>query len=111
MSNTNYIWTKHALSRLGDRQIPQSLLNQALYYPDRTFYKDGTIEVQKRIEDRTFAVIMKENEKGEKIILSCWVNPPYPGTKDAKNNSRYHQMQKASVWKKIWLTILSQLGL
>ena len=84
MLNTKYIWTKHALIRLNDRKIPQGLANQTLYSPDRTLYKNGTMEVQKRIEDRTFAVILKENEKGEKVILSCWANPPYPGTKDAK---------------------------
>ncbi len=111
MSTAHHIWTKHALDRLGERKIPQGLINQVLYYPDRTIYKDGTMELQKRIEDRTFAAIIKENDKGEKIVLSCWANPPYPGTKDAQHKSRYHQMQKASPWKKIWLTVLNQLGL
>lgn len=105
------IWTKHALERLNDRRISRHLIDQAFYSPDRTFRKDnGTTEMQKRIEDRTFAVIIKQNEHGEKIVVSCWVNPPYPGTHDAKKRSRYLAMQRASFWKKMWLTVLDQLG-
>jgi hypothetical protein len=112
MSNANYIWTNHAKTRLNERRIPHEYINKALYYPDRTIHNsDGTIELQKRIEDKTVAAILRTNSKGEKIIVSCWVNPPFPGTKDAKQKSRYIQMQKASFWRKVWLTVLDQLGL
>lgn len=108
----HYIWTNHARERLNERRIPQELINQALYSPDREMYLEGgKIELQKRIDDKTVAAIVKTNQKGEKIIVSCWINPPYPGTKDARNRSRYLQMQKGSFWKKVWLTILNQLGL
>lgn len=111
MSNTNYIWTHHASDRLNERKIPKDLVNQALYSPDKTVYKDGgAVEYQKRIDNRTFAAIVKENQHGEKIIVSCWVNPPYPGTKDAKQKARYYAMQRGSFWKKMWLTLLDQLG-
>lgn len=108
----DYILTKHALQRAKERKIPQSYLEKALQSPERTIQKDtGTIELQKRIDGRIIAAIIKENDRGEKIVVSCWVNPPFPGTKDAKKRSRYFEMQKASPWKKIWLTILNQLGL
>ena len=32
-------------------------------------------------------------------------------TIDAKKKSRYWEKQKASPWKKLWLTVLDQLGL
>ena len=67
--------------------------------------------MQKRIDDRTFAIVVKQNDRGEKIVVSAWVNPPYPGTRDAKKRSRYQQMQQGSFWKKVWLTVLDQLGL
>lgn len=112
MAYTQYIWTKHALARLNERRIPKHLIEQALYDPDRTLRTDnGSLELQKRLDKRTVAAIIKENDKGEKLVISCWINPPYPGTKDAKKRARYLAMQKGSFWKKIWLTMLNQLGL
>jgi hypothetical protein len=100
------------LARLNERKIDRHIIEQAYYSPDRTYQKDKhTTEFQKHIDGRTFAVIVKQNDKGEKLIVSCWVNPPFPGTRDAKKRSRYLQMQHGSFWKKVWLTVLDQLGL
>lgn len=106
-----FIWTHHARQRLKDRKIPQRLIDQTLFHPDHTETKNGTTELSKRIEDRTYFVLIKKNDNGEKIIISCWVNPPYPGTRDAKKRTRYLEKQKASPLRKLWLTILDQLGL
>ncbi|HSX09392.1 MAG TPA: DUF4258 domain-containing protein [Candidatus Saccharimonadales bacterium] len=108
----NYIWTNHAIQRLKERKIPRKLIDQALYSPDKKLHKNASVtEQQKRIDGVTFAVIIKENEKGEKIIVSCWVNPPFPGTKDHRLRQRFFAMKKASFMKKLWLTLLTQLGL
>lgn len=107
-----YIWTKHAIQRLKERKIPRRLIDQALYHPDQTFHKmDHTIEQQKRIDGKTVAAIIKVNAKGEKVIISCWINPPFPGTRDHKLRQRYLAMQKAPFIKKLWLKLLNQLGL
>jgi len=108
----NYIWTNHAIQRLKERKILRKLIDQALYHPDKKLHKNAYItEQQKRIKGLTLAVIIKENENGEKIIVSCWVNPPFPGTKDYKLHQRFLAMKKASFMKKIWLTFLNQIGL
>ena len=111
MPHSHFIWTNHLRDRLKERKIPESYLNRTLSNPDRTIHNEGKIELQKHFEERTVSAIVKENEKGEKIVVSCWINPPFPGTKDAKHKSRYWQKQKASFWKKMWLTVLDQLGL
>jgi len=108
----NYIWTNHAIKRLKERKIPRKLIDQALYHPDKKLYRNAYVtEQQTRTKGKTIAVIIKEKEKGEKIIVSCWINPPFPGTKDYKLRQRFLAMKKASVMKKIWLTLLNQLGL
>jgi hypothetical protein len=107
-----YIWTNHALKRLKERKIPQSLMSQVLLNPGRTIYKkDGTIELQSRFENKLIAAIVKDNSRGEKIILSCWINPPYPGTTDFKKRERYLAKQKGSIIRKIWLSLLDVMGL
>lgn len=112
MAHINYIWTNHALTRLNERKIPQALINQVLYKPSRTIYKkDGTIELQRRFDKKLVAAIVKENSIGEKIILSCWINPPNPGTIDFKKRARYLEKQKGSIFKKLWLFLLDRLGL
>ncbi len=106
------IWTNHALQRLSERQMSREAVSNAINYPDRVFEnKQGGTEYQKKIGHQTIAAIVKENEAGERVILSCWANPPNPGTKDFKHKSRYKEMQKASPIKQLWLTILNQLGL
>ncbi|MGI8420573.1 MAG: DUF4258 domain-containing protein [Candidatus Levyibacteriota bacterium] len=107
-----YIWTNHARDRLNERKISKQYIDQTLNNPDKIVEnRNGTRELQKRIGDRTFAAIIKENERREQLIVSCWVNPAYPGTKDAKKHARYLKMQKASFWGKLWLTLLDQVGL
>jgi hypothetical protein len=112
VSETNYIWTNHVLQRLKERKIAKDLLVRTLTFPDKTIRKDHhTTEFQKRIDDRTVAVIVKKNDQDENIIVSCWVNPPFPGTKDFRRRSRYQQIQKAHGLKKFWLAILYQLDI
>ena len=112
MTGTKYIWTNHALKRLSERKIPNELINKTLLYPDRIIQqKANTRELQKKIAGKTIAAIVKKNERGENIVLSCWINPPFPGTKDFKKRQRYFAIQKASFMKKLWLKLLDQLGL
>lgn len=106
-----YIWTNHARERLRYRHISQYNIDQTLAHPDRTFdKKSGSQEFSKKIDDRTYTVLVKQNDRGENLIISLWVDPPFPGTRDAKKRARYHEMQKASFGRKIWLTILDQMG-
>jgi hypothetical protein len=106
-----YIWTNHARKRLADRKIAKNFIDQTLAHPDKIIKEKTHTELQKNITGRTFAAIIKTSQRGEKLIISCWANPAYPGTNDARKHARYLQMRKASFWKKIWLTILNQLGL
>jgi hypothetical protein len=111
LANT-YIWTNHAIQRRKERKIPRKLIDQALYHPDKKLYRNAyTTELQKKIKGITTAVVIKENEHREKIIVSCWVNPPFPGTRDYKLRQRFFAMKKASFLKKIWLTLLTSIGL
>jgi hypothetical protein len=107
-----YIWTNHAIQRLKERKIPHKFIDQALYHPDKKLYRNARVTEQQKIINRiTIAVIIKENENNEKIIVSCWVNPPFPGTKDYKLRQRFLAMKNASFMKRIWLTLLNQIGL
>lgn len=112
MAVNDIIWTNHARERLNDRKIGKDLIFDAITNSDRVVTKeDGAKEYQRTIDGKTVAAIIKENEKGEKVIVSCWINPPNPGTKDFKIKQRRKEMYKAGVLKKLWLTFLDQIGL
>lgn len=112
MSYSNYIWTKHARSAALARKIPQRYIDGVLYSPDRTEpTRDGAIEQSKKIDDKIVTVLIKKSDKGEAVIITCWVNPPFSGTRDAKKRARYLEMQKAGLLKKLWLSLLYGLGL
>ena len=111
MAANDIIWTNHARDRLNKRKIHKDLVIQAIISPDHTKQNNGATEYQKRFDNQTVAAIVKENEKGESIILSCWIDPPNPGTADFKQKGRYNASKKASLLKKFWLTFLNQVGL
>lgn len=107
------IWTNHALERLHQRNLPQNLAFSAFSTPDRRIdgKKSGTFEFQRRIDGYFVTLIATQNEKKEWVVLSCWVDPPMPGSIDIEKQRRYREYQKASFWRKLWLTFKTQIGL
>lgn len=106
-----FIWTNHARERLNDRRVPDNFINQTLSNPDRTFEDGQNTKLQKKFDHQTVTIITKRNDQGQFLILSCWIDPPFPGTSDYKSKKRYLSMKKASMLKKFWFTFLNQLGL
>ena len=107
------IWTNHAMDRMAERYLKQDYAWQAYRYPDASHEQgdSGRIEYRKKFGERLVTIIVKQNEKREWIVLSTWVDPPFPGTKDHKKQERYHAYKKASFWGKIWHSLLGQMGI
>lgn len=109
----NVIWTNHALDRLGQRGLSQQMAYQAFSNPDSSFpgKKPGTTEYQKHFGNSLVTIIATQTEKREWLILSCWIDPPLPGSIDSKKNEYYKAYKKAGFWGKFWLTLKKQIGL
>ena len=117
MAKSNYyggaIWTNHVLERMKQRGITQDLVLEAFQRPDNYFpgRQPGTTEYKKKMNSSIVTVIAKQNERSEWLLLSAWIDPPIPGTEDAKRREQWRKYKKASVWGKIWLEVLRQLGI
>ena len=109
----NLIWTKHALLQLKQRKLSQELAYQAFTQPDKTKpgKKNNTVEYKKKINKSTITLIASKNEKSEWIVISTWIDPPLPGTLDAKNKKVYWNYQEAGFWGKLWIIIKEQFGI
>lgn len=107
------IWTDHAIEKMRERYLPQSQALYAFKNPDSKVQgkTPGSLEFVKHENGKTITLIAKKNQEGEFIVISAWIDPPLPGTKDAKQKENYKKMQKASFLGKIFLTLKSQLGL
>lgn len=107
------IWTNHALARLSERGFSQDMASSAFNSPDQTGHgrESGTILSRKKFDNSTVSVVSKQNEKGEWIVLSCWIDPPLAGSSDDKRRNAYKSYQKSSPIQKVWITIKRQLGL
>lgn len=107
------IWTNHAIERLKQRNLSQEMALAAFSSSDRAIpgKKAHTTEFQKKIDKYFVTVIATKNNQNEWIILSCWVDPPMPGSIDIAKRNAYREYQKASFWKKVWITVKAQLGL
>jgi hypothetical protein len=108
----NLIFTNHALQRLKERGATEQMAYTTFSNPDSTIdgKKPDTKEFRKKFNQSTLTLIAKQNEKKEWIILSCWIDPPLPGTKDFKDKQNYLSFQKAGFWGKLLITLKSQLG-
>ena len=109
----NAIWTNHALERLGQRGLSQDIAWRTFRYPDSTTAgkNPGTKEFQKKFGPSLVTIIASQNEKREWVILSCWIDPPLPGSIDIKKNEYWKKYKKAGFWGKFWLTLRKQIGL
>jgi len=105
------IWTNHAKERLNDRKISQNQINQTIFsFDSKLNNKDGSAEYVRKFKSQKIHVVIKENEDGDIIILSCWINPPNEGSKEFKNEKFRKNIKNASPLKKTWLTLINQLG-
>lgn len=106
------IWTNHAKKRLDDRKISKNLILETISSPDsKNNNPDGSLELYKSYGNQKIHVILKENEKREFAILSCWINPPNYGSKDYKNKQLNKNIKRSSGIKKFWYTFLNQIGI
>jgi hypothetical protein len=116
MNSRNYgglIWTNHALDRLEARKLPQDIAWSAFKYPDKVISGKvpGSREYQKHFRGSLITLIAKPGDRGESIVLSCWIDPPLPGTMDERKQKDWKEYKKASWLKKWWLVIKRSLGI
>ncbi len=107
------IFTNHARERIRERSFDESAVVETVGKPDSVSAgkQTGTLEYTRKYGVSRVTVIVKENEKNEKVILSCWIDPPMPGTKDARKKARYLRYQKASILERVVMDILSIFGM
>jgi len=107
------IFTNHAIERMKGRGLRQEWAWEAWKNPDEAVEgkNPGSIEYIKRKDSYKVTVIAKQNEKKEWIVISAWVDPPVTGSIDVGKKEKYHKYQKASVLRKLWLTLREQIGL
>ncbi len=109
----NLIWTNHAILRMKNRGLPQDMAREAFLHPDKTISgkTHGSFEYQKHLDHSLVTIIAKQNDKYEWVVLSAWIDPPFPGSADAKQKASYQHYQKAGFWGKLWLTLRKQMGM
>ncbi len=92
------IWTNHVIKRLQERKIPQEWAWRAFKYPDSIHKgkKLNTTEHVKKYQDLTITLIATKNDRKEWILISCWVDPPLPGSIDIKKRKEYMRLKNAS---------------
>lgn len=105
------IFTNHALDRMKQRGISQQQVWETHKFPDfQDESKNNATERRKRFGDATVTIIYKHNERHETIIVSVWMDPPLPGSRDAKEKEWWQKYKKAGFWGKLWLQFMKQIA-
>ncbi len=124
MKITDVVFTNHAIERIKQRGISGDWIWQTVKQPEAKMAgkEKHTTEFTKRFNERTVTAVAKKNDIGEWVVLSAWVDPPFPGTEDHRKKEAYlkkqdkrrefsRRMEKASFWGKMWLAFRKQAGL
>lgn len=108
----NLILTNHALSRMQERGITHAQIYETYKNASSSKKADkGGTENTRKFDKYKVTIIYKLNELAQPVILSCWMDPPLPGTHDARVKEQWIRYKKAGFWGKIWYTLLRQLGI
>lgn len=107
------IWTDHARQRLQDRGLSQQTVEQAIRHADRKHAgkQRGTQEYSARFDKHTITAVVSPNTENELVIVSCWVDPPFEGTKDWKKKKRWNIYKTLPWWKKLLWLAGRQIGI
>lgn len=105
------IWTNHALSRMLSRGVKQENALRTFRNPDEKHEGkyDSTI-YKKLFGNETITLVVKKGDRGDYLVVSAWMDPPLPGSKDAREKSFYLEYKKAKGLKKFFLLFKRQLG-
>lgn len=105
------IFTNHVLSRIKERGIRPEQIWETYKNPDKqSGVKKGATERTKKFGNYFVSIVFKHNEKNEVIIISAWMDPPLPGTSDAKEHKWWKKYKRSGFWGKLWLTAVKQIG-
>ncbi len=106
------IFTNHALKKMGERGIRREDVWETFRQPgsEQKGKQRDVFEFRRKFENFELALVAKQNEKNEWIVLSVWRNPPLPGTSDAKNAKDWIKYRKSGFWGKILIIAKQQLG-
>src|SRR4051812_36400359 len=115
MASTHYgnlIWTNHALDRLSQRGLSQEKALIAFRNPDNSSpgSTPGSMQFTKYFGSSKVTLVGKENERREWIIISAWIDPPFPGSADDRKQRAFREYRDAKGWKKIFLSVMRQIG-
>jgi hypothetical protein len=95
--------------------MSQGIAGSALRSPDYTEkgkQPGTTVYVKEYVKDRqshTIQLITTKNERGEVIVISTWVDPPFAGSVDVQKQKDWKAYKKASFWGKVWYTLKRQV--
>lgn len=104
------ILTNHTLDRMRQRGITNQQIWETYKFPDaQEESKNGATQRQKKFGSYTITVIYKHNPQHETIILSVWMDPPLPGSRDAKEKDWWRKYKKAGFLGKLWLQLTKQI--
>lgn len=105
------IWTNHALSRMEERGLDQSTAFSVFKHPQiQGKGSNNSFKYEKKFDNSKVTIVAKQNKKGEWLILSAWIDPPLPGSKDALEKEKYKKYQKVTGFKRFLLAFMRQLG-
>jgi hypothetical protein len=101
------IFTDHAIKRLYERGITQSDAWYTFRHPDKQLRgtTSGSYKYYKDYGKQRIEVVVKQNEKGEWVVLSCWSKLMGTGKPIFPQKENFFWSLTKKVLRKFWKAI------
>lgn len=98
-----FAYTNHLGQRLRERKLERGDVDWTISHPDSVSNSRGARQYKRRIGYQTITAVVKTTDDGTDLVISAWIDPPNPGTRDARKKELYTAYQKAHGLRKWWL--------
>jgi hypothetical protein len=103
-------YTTHLGERLQQRKIPRSQVDLTISQPDRVEQTRDGKRYRRQFGNQILTAVVTVTKSNQQLVLSAWIDPPNPGTKDARQKTIYSRYKSAKGMSKLWLSLRLGLG-
>lgn len=104
-------YSTHLGQRLKERKISRSQVDLTIRQPDSVEPSRDGKRYKRAFGNQILTAVVTTTRSNQLIVVSAWIDPPHPGTKDARKKALYQRYRSAKGLAKWWYAFrLALLG-
>lgn len=98
-------YSTHLGQRLVERRITRDQVDLTIARPESVENSRDGKRYKRAFGTQTLTAVVVTTQSGQQLVVSAWIDPPNPGTKDARKKALYQRYRKAKGLMKWWYAL------